>query len=265
VQAQRVADTDLDAYVAALRLMDQPQLQWGNTIPSTVPEHSSDDLEWLFDSPEFKNWVSDDYMSMLWLGGKSIAENTHAMDLVLQWALTKSHDVFFAFHEPAASLHDKASPKTEAESITRALLRQVLEQDDRRLRFSMEHYPLKTINKPVPHILSARDWELRHLIHVLFTCLVAVPKSTTCVLIDGIDVMGTNAERFLGQLQQLLEEEKENHPNTVVKIFFTSTTRNFQQPPSESEKELAKIPYIEKDKEIKGTFGTFKSVSSIDP
>lgn len=247
-------DDNLEEYIGALNI-SQPLPKRRNSKESASLSISADgNPDWLFESPEFKDWNSRGSTAVLWLGGKVSSENTQVVDRLLQELLDTNvrASAFHYFHSSSSASSERPLPGAEVLEIARELIRQIIADDYHRILFAMNRYPLSIITKPAPYVMNKQDWELRHLMNVLFYCLVAVPDSTTFLIIDGVDISTSNTQRFLGQLKGLIDSQGKEHPGVVLKVFFASATRSFPQPLSEAEKQVASIPYIEKDKEVQG-------------
>lgn len=246
----------LEVYLSALGLMDSDSNEWTSDA-SRVQICNEYDLVWLFESPEYKKWKEVNESTILWLGGTSILENTHAVKQILRQMADQDYVILHAFHTPPDTYAGKTAAGSEAIQIVRTLLRQVQDESKFRLYSAMHHHSLNSINKPAPKIMDSQDWKLKKLIDVLFACLVADPNSSTCFVVDGIDVMGGQNYRFLTQLLHLIQSHTCKNEQPTVKFLFTSTIRSLPEPLGEAHKELASIPYIEKDKETIGNHFLF--------
>lgn len=247
-------ENELHAYASALKISEPLIKRRDSTAaphPLALAEDSSD---WLFESPEFKEWSSADPTAFLWLVEKVSSENAQVVGRLMQRILNSNvrASVFHYLIPPYSASMERILPATEVLDVARELVRQIITDEPDRILYAMHQYPLSIITKPKPHIMNKQDWELRHLINVLFYCLVAAPNTTTFLLVDGHDISFKDTHRFLGQLSSLINSEIKEHPGVVLKVVFASATRFFPQPLSEADKQLASIPYIEKDKELQG-------------
>jgi hypothetical protein len=246
-------DNELQAYVDALKLFDPHTVKRrdSNAVAHLLAQ-AEESFDWLFESSEFKEWSSKDPTAVLWLVGRDRSENAQAVGRLMQRILDSNvrASVFHYFNPPALASRDRAFAGTEALGIAREIVRQIIADDPQRILHAMHQYPLSTITKQKPYMVNRQDWELRHLMNVLFYCLMAAPDSATFLLIDGLDISLRDTHRFLGQLNTLIQLEIKKQPEVVLKVFFASATRSFPQPLSEADKQLLSIPYIEKDKEL---------------
>ncbi|KAI1124886.1 hypothetical protein F5Y10DRAFT_284664 [Nemania abortiva] len=242
-------DNALDDYLYALKISESHWEEKEYSTPLPPIDGAQDNSDWFFDSPEFREWESNDSISLLWLGGKSSQENTRVVGCLLQRTLESKASLFHYTHNPAAR-NEKLSPGAEILETVRELIRQIVEEECDRMLFAMNHYPRSKLTKSAPYSVSTQDWELRHLMTVLVYCLVAVPHQPTYLLVDGFNLSDANVNRFLGQLVRLLDDGREDHTNVILKVLFTSGPRSVPRPLSESDKRLASIPYIDKDKEL---------------
>lgn len=247
-------ENELQAYFSALKISEPLMKRRDSTAAPHPLALAEDSAEWLFESPEFKEWSSKDPTAVLWLVEKVSSENAQVVGRLMQRILNSNAraSVFHYLIPPYSASMERMLPATEVLDVTRELVRQIIADEPDRMLYAMHQYPLSIITKPKPHIMNKQDWELRHLINVLFYCLVAAPNSTTFLLVDGHDISFKDTHRFLGQLNSLINSEIEEHPDVVLKVVFASATRFFPQPLSEADKQLASIPYIEKDKELQG-------------
>lgn len=245
---------ELQAYASALKIPEPPMKRRDSTAvlhPLALAEDRSD---WLFESPEFKEWIFKDPTAVLWLVEKVSSENAQVVGRLMQRILNSNAraSVFHYLIPPYSASMEGIMPAIEVLDVARELVRQIISDEPDRMLYAMQQYPLSIITKPTPYIMNKQDWELRHLINVLFYCLVAAPNTTTFLLVDGHDISFKDTHRFLGQLNSLINSEIKEYPGVVLKVVFASATRFFPQPLSEADKQLASIPYIEKDKELQG-------------
>ncbi|ETS79891.1 hypothetical protein PFICI_07420 [Pestalotiopsis fici W106-1] len=243
-------DPALHLYVEEIKHDIEYKTVSDGTETSIEPPIADRNLDWLFESPEFREWELGSSSSMLWLGSKTPDENTYAAGRILQRVFNRRYN---AFHVLGAANYLPSEGKSlalEALEIVKKLLRQIIDQDVNRIYAVMDTHPLSRIRKPRPFIFSPTEWKLRQLLDLLYSAL-ATGTTTTCVVINGIEPMNSHTYAFISQLLGLLKDQTANPTIAPVKIIFATSPRAFPNPMSEQDRELATIPYIEKGQELK--------------
>lgn len=118
----------------------------------------------------------------------------------------------------------------------------------------MEQHPISEIVRNSTYNSKSDHAVLRNLFKPLFYALTGIPGTAVNMLIDGINELGTEKYPFLDEILDLDHKLKglEESRKIVVKIFFTSGLISISQPQNDLEQSLARIPSIEKDKELNG-------------
>lgn len=244
-------DMELQAYLHALKL-EPVQEQQELEVPQQPTKDNilPDNLDWLFESPELIKWQRYTAQPMLWLGGKSPAENTKAVGQLVR-RLSYQSNVFCSYHPSTQQPKGRESADEVAVRRLKNLLHRVLDDDPRRFHFAIQQYPLAAVLKPAPYPITAQEWMLHHLVNVLFCSLTSDPEASTVLLLDGIDGLGIGMERIITQLHHLmkLKEGKTKAPN--FKVFFSSAPKELIKPSTDFSQTLNSILYIEKEKEMK--------------
>ncbi|KAI1169532.1 hypothetical protein F4777DRAFT_584825 [Nemania sp. FL0916] len=241
----------LGDYLKALKVPNDSKDTIQTSTPPIPTSDAQDNLNWLFASPEFNEWHTDDVVSILWLGGKSSQENSAAVRHLLQQILDTRASIFSYLHAPTAT-SKKLALGSELLDATRELLRQIIREDRSRMMFAIEKNPLDIITRPTPYGYSSHDWELQKLMSVLVDCLVAKQNKPTYLIFDAAELPDINVNQFLSQFVRLLNTERDEHAGVVLKVLFASSPRLLPKPLDEPGKRLASIPYIDKRKELQG-------------
>lgn len=159
----------------------------------------------------------------------------------------------YSFFSPSSGFREK--PEDQALQSTRTLINQLFDDSKDRLRHAMHQYPASEITKRVALISKPEHETLKNLFTVLTYSLAAIPRMRINLIVDGVDVLGTEMYRFLENLLDMNRKLRDNEANTkvLVKIFFSSRLVSLSEPLNDLEQSLTKIPSIEKDKELNGT------------
>ena len=158
----------------------------------------------------------------------------------------------YFFWSPSIGFDQSKKPEDQALQIVRVLLRQLLDDSNSRLRYSMEQYPLSELTK-APTYLSRPEYA--NLFDVVFHSLVATPDSHIYLILDGIDVLGRETSRFLWIFLAIASKLKQLESKApAVKLFFATRPLNISQPSTDLEHLLDELPSIEKDKELKSVY-----------
>ena len=214
----------------------------------------SENLEWFFESPDVESWDSTSSTEILQLGGKSRLENHQVFHRLQKSLLDRRFHVILVSCSLSHGFDQKAMPNEQILRVIRSLICQLMNNDNSPVHYAMEHYPLSEI-KQASIFTSNLENMLKHLLKVLFYSLISMPGRRVYLMLDEIDVLGPEMYRLVEGLSelrtQLLRQDAIEKP--VVKIFFNTPPRNFSGLAKDLRRMLDKIPYIEKDKELKGS------------
>lgn len=237
-------------------LADLAALHLESHAKSLRDADSSVNLDWFFENPDFKNWDSSSYTEILQLGGKSKVENHRVYVLLLQTLLDRGANVIQASCSSSLGfdqLH-AAKPEEQACRVVQLLIGQLIDGDDFRLRYAMEHHPISKITKAKLFPSKSEESMLGQMIRVLFCCLAARPDQQVYLLLDGIDILGPAMGQLVNRLGKLYSNLKDpdDMKTPVVKIFLDTPPRSSARPFKGHDQAGDSISYIEKDKEMKG-------------
>lgn len=247
-------------YISVLGL---PELTYQEPFlePSSPTDQITTDFEWFFGNPDYVTWFQGTSSRILWLRSKSRSESHSIFSCLLEQLLhrglnDRSEKTIYFPHSPSLSSKPVERISYQAIDIVRTLISQLFYDGEDRLEHAMNHYPILEMSKDSSYTFKSERLVWKSFVKVLFYALTAVPGTHVNVVVDGIDELGTEKYKFLENLLDLdskLQNIQESE-GIVVKIFFTSGLINISTPMNDLERSLAKIPTIEKDKELKGTW-----------
>ncbi|KAL8704845.1 MAG: hypothetical protein Q9201_002004 [Fulgogasparrea decipioides] len=177
---------------------------------STLQDITKESLEWFFDSPEFKSWISTDDSTFLWLhgpfgDGKTVVAMYTRQYLSKSKGYSQERDVASIFCSQGET--EIGMVMSLASQLSHRIDRANAEQNKFALpEFSKDHSERADLTREV--------WEL------LEALIILLPGHEVVFILDGIDEAGPNTRfEFLHSLRYL---EKKTRDKAIIRILISS-------------------------------------------
>lgn len=243
-----------DSFLRMLSVIDQEK--HNSTIPSL--DRDEPKFYWIFKNMDFEQW--EQWMTpssqVLWLSGppeRSIHQvSSYIVDLLKKKSSDTQHFVLYFFCSSASREKSIASvfihtllyqtvsylPPDKKVSIVRiflhTLLEAILKNDPELSRFQGEDITIKKLSAQTKELWDA-----------LKTVLDDEPKRELSIIVDGLDEVKHQKGEFIKELRAFIAHLQERNPK--AKALLTS------RPQAEIKEVFDGLPYIEYDKERKGS------------
>jgi hypothetical protein len=249
-----VANVNPDQFLQILPTVDQEEYK--HTIPPL--DRGQPKFYWIFKNEDFQPWgLASHYM--LWVCGPpdcSIDQaSSHLLDLARNEALEQQHCILKFFCSTAATEDSiitvfictlffqfvSCSPLDKHKSAVKIFLEGLLEGAH---KWRLGHFKGED-----PQLIAVEEIVLKAPTDELWSALESVladeQERSLTIIIDGLDKIENHQGEFIRGIRALVEHLQKKI--SKVKALFTS------QPQDEIRQALDKLPYIEYNKERKGS------------
>jgi hypothetical protein len=247
---------DLNQFLGLLSVVDQEEHK--STIPSLDCEQPN--FFWVFRNIDFEQWLSASCSQVLWLSGPLRCSIHQISSYIVDKTSETQHSVLYFFCSTASKEKSIAvifvhtllyqivcsSPLDKKLSVVRTFLHTLVEQVLKRdptsdpelslfkVEDSLDTTMKKILNGPIGELWDA-----------LQTILADEYKQELSIIIDGLDKVEHQKVEFIKGVCEFIKHLQER--NLTVKALLTS------RPQAEIKEVLDGLPFIEYDKERKGS------------